>query len=228
MKRPRLTVLLFAGIRQRIGAPSLELDLPEPATVGALRRQIAAAHPAIGDAVAHCRIAVDHEFADDDAAIAPGQELALIPPVSGGAPIDQAGQRARLRETPLSLTEVVAVVEHRDAGGIATFTGNVREHSRGKVVRSLEYEAYPPMAVAKMDEIALAIEAEIPGSRVAVQHRVGRLEIGETAVVIAASAPHRDEAFRACRAMIERLKQDVPIWKKEIDSEGGEWIGQGP
>ncbi|PRQ09698.1 molybdenum cofactor biosynthesis protein [Enhygromyxa salina] len=224
----RVTVLVFAGLRQRIGAAQVEIELSEPATVGQLRDRIRATHPQVGAGVAHCRVAVDHEFVGDDEPILAGQEVALIPPVSGGAPIDQVGQRARLRDTALSLAEVIAAVEHRGAGGVATFTGNVREHSRGKVVQWLEYEAYPAMAVAKMDEIAVAVEAEIPGSRVALQHRVGRLEIGETAVVIAASAPHRDEAFRACREVIERLKQDVPIWKKEIDSAGGEWIGQGP
>lgn len=224
----RVKVLLFAGVRQKIGAPEIEVELGEPATVATLRRQIAQIHPQAGPALAHCRVALDQEFARDDDPISASQEIALIPPVSGGAPVDQSGERSRLRETALSLAEVVAAVEHRDAGGIATFTGNVREHSRGKVVRWLEYEAYPAMAVAKMDEIALAVEAQIEGSRVAVQHRVGRLGIGETAVVIAASAPHRDEAFRACREVIERLKQDVPIWKKEVDSAGDEWIGQGP
>jgi molybdopterin converting factor subunit 1 len=227
----RLRVLLFAGIRARLGVPHLEVDLPdqaEPPTVAQLRRWLADAHPELADAIGHCRVAIDHEFAREHDAIREHAELALIPPVSGGAPIEQIGQRSCLREAPLSLAEVVAAVEHRDAGGIATFTGNVREHSRGKLVRWLEYEAYAPMAVTKMDEIALAVEAELPGARVAVQHRIGRLEIGETAVVIAASAPHRDEAFRACRAVIERLKADVPIWKKEVDSEGQAWIGQGP
>jgi len=223
-----VTVLLFAGLRQRVGRAELELELPVPATVASLKRELAAAHPEAGEAIAACRVAVDHEFATDATAIAAGQELALIPPVSGGAPINHRGQRSCLRETPLALAEVVAEVEHRDAGGIATFTGNVRERSRGKIVRHLEYEAYPAMAVAKMDEIALAVEAEVAGAKVALAHRVGRLQIGETAVVIAASAPHRDEAFRACREVIERLKRDVPIWKKEVDSEGGEWIGQGP
>jgi molybdopterin synthase catalytic subunit len=224
----RLTVLLFAGLRQRLGAAQIEVEVPEPATVGDLRQQIRAAYPQVGDALEHCRVAVDHEFVSEAHSISVGQEVALIPPVSGGASVDHAGQRSRLRDSALSLAEVIAAVEHRGAGGITTFTGNVREHSRGKTVRWLEYEAYPAMAVAKMDEIALAVEAEIEGARVALQHRVGRLEIGEAAVVIAASAPHRDEAFRACRAVIERLKQDVPIWKKEIDSAGGEWIGQGP
>ncbi|MFO7563637.1 MAG: molybdopterin converting factor subunit 1 [Enhygromyxa sp.] len=228
----RLTVLLFAGVRARLGVPEVELELAEPLTVARLREGLAAAHPVIAASLPGCRIAVDHEFVDDEAIIRAGQEIALIPPVSGGhdgpAPIDHRGQRSRLSSSPLSLAEVVSAVEHRDAGGVTTFTGNVREHSRGKIVTWLEYEAYPAMAVASMDAIALAVEAELPGVKIALAHRVGRLQIGETAVVIAASAPHRDEAFRACREVIERLKRDVPIWKKEVDREGGEWIGQGP
>lgn len=227
----RVTVLLFAGVRQRIGRAQVELELQAAEggpTVAALKRALAEAHPEAGEAIAACRVAIDQEFALDSDVIGPDSELALIPPVSGGAPINQRGERSCLRETPLALAEVVAEVSHRNAGGITTFTGNIREHSRGKTVRYLEYEAYPAMAVAKMDEITLAVEAEIPGSKVALAHRVGRLQIGETAVVIAASAPHRDEAFRACREVIERLKRDVPIWKKEVDDEGGEWIGQGP
>ncbi|NVB42755.1 molybdopterin converting factor subunit 1 [Pseudenhygromyxa sp. WMMC2535] len=231
-----LTILLFAGLRQRAGTDALSLPLAGPGavTVAALRRQIAAAHPDLAADLNHCRVAVDQAFVDEDAEVRAGQEVALIPPVSGGhdgpqaKPVDLRGERSRLCDAPLALAEVIAAVEHRGAGGVATFTGNVREHSRGKRVRYLEYEAYAPMAVAKMDEIALGVEAEFPGARVAVAHRVGHLEIGESAVVIAASAAHRDEAFRACRAVIERLKQDVPIWKREVDSEGEAWIGQGP
>lgn len=228
----RLTVLLFAGVRARLGVPEVEVEIAEPVTVAGLRERLAAEHPRIAASLTGCRIAIDHEFAADDQIIHAGQEVALIPPVSGGhdgpAPVDHRGQRSRLSSSPLSLAEVVAAVEHRNAGGITTFTGNVREHSRGKIVTWLEYEAYPAMAVASMDAIALAVEAELPGVRVALAHRVGRLEIGETAVVIAASAAHRDEAFLACREVIERLKRDVPIWKKEVDRDGGEWIGQGP
>jgi molybdopterin synthase catalytic subunit len=229
-----LTVLLFAGVRARLGVDQIEIEIEGPITVAKLRERLAVTHPQIGPSLASCRIAVDHEFGGEGELIREGMEVALIPPVSGGHDgpasehVEQRGQRSRLTSSSLSLAELVAAVEHRNAGGIATFTGNVREHSRGKLVTRLEYEAYPAMAVASMDAIALAVEAEITGTKIALAHRVGRLEIGEAAVIIAASAPHRDEAFRACREVIERLKQDVPIWKKEFDSEGGEWIGQGP
>jgi len=111
---------------------------------------------------------------------------------------------------------------------VATFTGVVRSHSRGKRIVRLEYEAYRPMAERKLAEIAQRIAAEIPGTRLAIVHRLGALAVGEAAVVIAASAPHRAAAFDACRAAIERLKTDVPIWKKEIADDGEEWIGSGP
>jgi molybdopterin synthase catalytic subunit len=113
-------------------------------------------------------------------------------------------------------------------GGVVTFTGMVRRASHGKIVDHLEYEAYPPMATKTMGELVAEIEAEIAGVKLAVEHRVGRLEIGDVAVVIAAAAPHRAEAFAACRAMIDRLKDRVPIWKKEVGVDGEEWVGLGP
>lgn len=230
------TVLLFAGIKQRMGTDQLVVSLAPDATVAQLVAALCAQHPEIAGTLRAARVAVDQAFADPDTPIRPGAEIAVIPPVSGGhdgiptgdGPTEVSQGRARLTSAPLELAAVVAAVEHRGAGGLTTFIGNVREHSRGKTVRFLEYEAYPPMAVGVMHDIAAAIEAELPGTRVAIHHRVGHLEIGEAAVIIAASAPHRDEAFRACRAAIERLKQDVPIWKKEVDTNGEAWIGQGP
>ncbi len=229
-----LHVLLFAGLRQRAGRDRLEIPFPAGGDVAALLRAVGASCPAIADSLEHCRVAVDQQFAASGDPIPVGAEVALIPPVSGGhdgpptAVGTHDGSHSRLTDQPLELGPVVAGVEHRNAGGVATFTGNVRERSRGKTVRFLEYEAYAPMAVRVMDEIAAAIEAEISGARVRIHHRVGHLEIGDSAVMIAASAPHRAEAFDACRAAIERLKRDVPIWKREVDTQGDEWIGTGP
>jgi molybdopterin synthase catalytic subunit len=134
----------------------------------------------------------------------------------------------RLTTEPLRLDDVIAEVATDATGGVVTFTGTVRSESRGKRIVRLEYSAYEPMAEKKLDEIVRAIEAEIPGARVAVRHRLGTLVVGEAAVVIAAAAAHRAEAFAACREVIERLKKDVPIWKKEIADDGEEWIGLGP
>ncbi len=134
----------------------------------------------------------------------------------------------RVSDEALSLEEVVGAVSVEEHGGIVTFTGVVRAVSRGKRIVRLEYEAYRPMAERKMREIGEGVATEIPGVKVAIVHRVGTLAVGEAAVVIAASAPHRAQAFEACRLAIDRLKESVPIWKKEIAEDGEEWIGLGP
>lgn len=132
---------------------------------------------------------------------------------------------AEIRDTPLSVDEALARVRHPGAGGLAVFIGVVRDHSAGREVTRLEYSAYASMAVKEMERIAAEIEAEIEGVRVAAMHRTGSLEVGDAAVVCAASAPHRAEAFRACRELIDRIKSRVPIWKKEIGPGGIEWVG---
>jgi molybdopterin synthase catalytic subunit len=130
-----------------------------------------------------------------------------------------------LRDTPLSVDEVMAAVGHDSAGAIGVFVGTVRDYNDGRRVVLLEYEAYAPMAVAEMRRIVTELQAEIEGVRLAVLHRVGRLSIGDAAVVCAASAPHRGEAFRACRALIDRIKARVPIWKREHGPDGAYWVG---
>lgn len=222
---PAVTVLLFAGLREAAKAETVTVEVPDGSTAGDLLAAVEVQIPALAGRVGASRVAVDHAFANADDPIDGAKELALIPPVSGG---HDGPARILLSSAPLSLAAVVAAVEHPGAGGLTTFTGNVRLHSRGQTIERLEYEAYAPMATAVMTQIADGIEAEIDGTRVAIHHRIGVLGIGETAVVIAASAPHRAEAFDACRAAIERLKEDVPIWKKEVAESGATWIGQGP
>lgn len=223
-------VLLFASLRERAKTDLLTIDGAGLVTVGDLLKAVAATTPAIASMVEGCRVAVDQEFVDSGAELRAGVEIALIPPVSGGhdGPVVADPPPAALREDPLSLGTVVDLVAHAGAGGIATFTGNVRLQSRGLTIEHLDYEAYAPMALKVMLRIIDTIQADIEGSRVAIHHRIGRLVVGETAVVIAASAPHRAEAFAACRAAIEALKEDVPIWKKEVATDGESWIGRGP
>jgi molybdopterin synthase catalytic subunit len=216
-----LQVLYFAGARDAAGRPRETLAEP-PATVGALRRALAAAHPRLAPVLARCRIAVDQEFAPDDAPLRDGAEVAIVPPVSGGA-----GRLFAVVDRPLALAEVVDAVSGPGLGGVVTFTGAVRNETRGKRVTRLEYEAYGPMAERKLAEIGEAVARE-HGAEVAVVHRVGVLLPGEAAVVIACAAPHRTAAFRACEACIERLKKDVPIWKREVYDDGSEWVGMGP
>ena len=219
----RISVLYFAVFRERIGHDDDELELPPGATVADAIAALAARHPSIAQLRGRFRVAVDQDFADEARVLADGDELALIPPVAGGA-----DRHAVLAEHALSLDRCIAAVRDPGMGGIATFTGMVRLHSHGKAIDHLEYEAYAAMAVKVMTQLCDEIEREVAGARIAVEHRVGRLEIGEVAVVIAAAAPHRAEAFTACRAMIDRLKDRVPIWKKEVGTDGEEWVGLGP
>lgn len=220
----KIQVLYFAVFRERIGRDEEPLELPAGARVTDAIAALAARHAAIEALRGKFRVALNQDFAPDDRALADGDELALIPPVAGGA----GDRHAQLLAEPLSLDRCIAAVTGPGMGGIVTFTGLVRRHSRGLVVERLEYEAYGAMAVKELVRLCDEIEAELPGTRLAVEHRVGRLAIGDLAVAIAAAAAHRAEAFTACRAMIDRLKDRVPIWKREISEDGAEWVGLGP
>ncbi len=218
----QVTVLYFAVFRERLKRDEETLELADGSTVAEAIDALAARHPDIAKLRGRFRVAVNQDFADNDRVLADRDEVALIPPVAGGS------HHVVLSGDPLSLDRCIAAVSGPGMGGIVTFTGMVRLHSRGTTIDHLEYEAYAPMAVKVMTELCVEIEAEIAGVRLAVEHRVGSLAIGDIAVVIAAAAPHRAEAFTACRAMIDRLKDRVPIWKKEISVDGAEWVGLGP
>ncbi len=225
----KLRVLYFAVFREKLGREDDVLALPAGACVRDAIAALAARHDGIAKLRGKFRVAVNEDFADDDRELAEGDEIALIPPVAGGVDAPPHGSRhVQLLATPLSLDRCIAAVGGAGMGGIVTFTGMVRRHSRGVAVDHLEYEAYGTMAVREMTRLCDEIEAEITGTKLAVEHRMGRLEVGEIAVVIAAAAPHRAPAFTACRAMIDRLKDRVPIWKKEVGDDGAEWVGLGP
>lgn len=224
MAATRVTVRFFAAARERARVAEHRLELPGPATVEDVTKALVAAFPDLGPLMRHLRVAVDQEFADARDPVPDGAEVALIPPVAGGAP----GGLFRVVDEPLSLAPVVEAVSKVSQGGLVTFTGVVRDHSKGKRVTRLDYEAYAPMAEKKLAEIAGEAREKWPGTEVAVMHRVGTLAPGELAVVIAVSAPHRKEAFRACEYVIDRLKEDVPIWKKEFAEDGEVWVGLGP
>jgi molybdopterin converting factor subunit 1 len=222
----QIRVLYFAVFREQVGREDDVVALPDGAQVRDAILALAKRYPAIDRLRGRFRVAVNHDFSDEECVLANGDELALIPPVAGGA--DPPGRHVQLLATPLSLDRCIAAVGGAGMGGIVTFTGMVRRTSHDALIDHLEYEAYSAMAVREMTRLCDEIEAEIAGTRLAVEHRVGRLEVGEVAVVIAAAAPHRAEAFAACRAMIDRLKQRVPIWKKEVGDDGAEWVGLGP
>lgn len=211
-------VLFFGGLREALGTKESVEELPDGATLGRLRESLAARIAAMRALEGRLRIAVNQEFAEDGAVLKDGDEVALLPPVSGGM------GACSLSEQPLDESAVTARVAAPDCGGVVTFVGAVRDHSRGHDIRHLEYEAYPEMALREMERIADEAAERWPGSRVAIAHRVGHLEIGDLAVVVAAAAPHRGEAFSACRFAIDTLKERVPIWKKEVATDGAYWV----
>jgi molybdopterin synthase catalytic subunit/molybdopterin converting factor small subunit len=206
-----VTVRLFAGLRERAGWSRREIDAATVADVW----------PALGlgDEPGGLLYAVNKEYAERDRALAPGDEVALIPPVSGGAFF--------LSDEPLSLDRAVDEVRSDEAGAIATFTGTTRDRSRGRSVTHLDYEAYEGMAEKVMEAIADGLRARYELTAIAIHHRIGRVTIGETSVVIAVSAPHRQDALAACKDAIDELKERVPLWKKEVYEGGEEWIGRG-
>lgn len=214
-------VRLFASAREAAGVGSLLLELPPGATVGDAIAAVTREHPLVGE-IRQMIVAKDRDYVTPDTRLEDGSEVALIPPVSGGAV--GGADRVRLSGEPLSVDAALASVRGPDAGGVVLFLGTVRDSSRGTRVRHLEYEAYPEMAEAKMREIAARLEERHAPLRLALHHRTGDLAIGEIAVVVAAAAPHRDAAFLAARAAIDELKRVVPIWKKEYGDDGAVWI----
>ena len=207
-----MTVKLFAGLRERAGWSVRELDGVERLSDvwGALD---------LGEEPPGLLYAVNKAYAEQSRALADGDEVALIPPVSGGD--------FRLSDAPLDLASCVAAVESEEAGAIATFVGTTRIASRGRTVQHLEYEAYPEMAEQVMAEIAEELRGRHDLIGVAIHHRIGRVGIGEQSVVIAVSSAHRAAALAACAEAIDALKERVPLWKKEVYEGGAEWIGRG-
>ena len=205
---------LFAALREQAGARERALDLADGASVADVWPALG-----LGQEPTGLVYAVNRAYVERGTLLADGDEVALIPPVSGGA--------FRLSEAPLSLERASAEVASDDAGAVATFVGTTRARSRGREVIRLEYEAYEGMAEAEMERIAGELRERHDVIDVAIHHRVGPVEIGETSVVIAVSAPHRGAAFDACREAIDTLKRTVPLWKKELYVGGEEWIGQG-
>jgi MoaE-MoaD fusion protein len=207
-----IRVRLFAGLRERAGWSERDVD-------GVKRVGDVWAVLDLGPEPDGLLYAVNRAYAPPDLELADGDEVALIPPVSGGA--------FRISSEPLDPSAVAAEVADERAGGIATFLGTTRIESRGRTVRHLEYEAYVEMAEDVMAQIADELLRRYDLCAIAIHHRIGRVEIGETSVAIAVSAPHRQDALAACRDAIDTLKETVPLWKKEVYVGGEEWIGRG-
>jgi molybdopterin synthase catalytic subunit len=218
----RVRVLFFAGLREALGRKELDVDLDAPLSLGQLLEQLRREHPAVERYRDRLLVSLNEERRPLETQLADGDEVALLPPMSGGS------DRPWVQSAPLSLDALLAEVRGPGVGGIVTFIGTVRDHARGKTIDHLEYEAYVPMAEKEMRRIAEQAGERWPGVRVAMAHRIGSLAIGEAAVMIVAAAAHRGEAFEACRYVIDTLKRTVPIWKKEFASEGSVWIEENP
>ncbi|MCS6797038.1 MAG: molybdenum cofactor biosynthesis protein MoaE [Myxococcota bacterium] len=222
--RIRVHVRYHAAARELAGCSEESVDLDE-GTRAALRRAIGARHPALAPRMDRMRLARNGELVDDRAhedRLEPDDELDVLPPVAGGA---SGVLLAEVRETPPSVDEVLAAVAWPGAGALCLFVGVVRDEAGGKPVSRLDYEAHPTLAPLQLRRELDEVARRWPSVRLAAVHRVGSLSVGDLAVVIAVAAPHRAEAFDACREAIERIKQTVPIWKKEWGPDGSaHWV----
>ena len=215
-------VRLFARLREQAGTETATLELPAGSTVAEVYEALRRKYPALEADRNAVRAALNQEFKDWSTEVADGDEVAFIPPVSGGA--HGVGILFELTPDPLDARRMEAAVTHKGAGAICTFTGVVRDNSRGRSVTHLDYEAYAEMAIAQMRRIGDEIAERWPEARLAMAHRTGQLDIGEASVVVSVSCPHRAEAIAACKWGIDRLKESVPIWKKEHAADGTYWI----
>ncbi|HMK09817.1 MAG TPA: molybdopterin converting factor subunit 1 [Anaerolineales bacterium] len=223
----RIRVLYFASLRQRLGFPEETLDLPEPATVADLRARLAAAHPEIADGLQTAISSVNREFALPEQPLQPSDEVAMFPPVSGGAAA--APTHLRVTEEPLDFNALLASIVLPTTGAACVFSGLVRGESGETAPRQtdhLEYEAYAPMAEAKLRQVADEIRSRWPGvAGIALVQRVGVLEAGTPTIIVACSGAHRDSGvFEAARYGIDRIKEIVPVWKKEVGPGGEMWV----
>jgi molybdopterin synthase catalytic subunit len=226
----RVRVLCFGRLRELM-APETVAELSSSAAVADLWRFLRAQHPALAAYDGAIAIAVNQNFASSSTPLAEGDEVALLPPVSGGAPqpeLSLVSAHARLQRELIDTSELLDQIKEDEDGAVCLFDGIVRNHSRNRRTLYLEYEAYPAMALAGMETLAQEALEGFPIRDVRIAHRVGRLEIGESSVVIVVASAHRAAAFDACRWLIDSLKRTVPVWKKEFFEGGAIWADGEP
>lgn len=224
----KVSLLLFAGLRDAVGQRTLCMEFEDGATVSDLKRRLGVEYPRVEPMLKTVVCAIDDEYVPAEESLREGAEVALIPPVSGGA-VETSPGLFRLSHEVMDPQQLVGLVRRDEAGAIALFYGIVRNHSEGRDVERLEYEAHESMAVRKMREVAEETKRRFPEiSEIGVWHRVGTLEIGETSLLVAVSSPHRAQAFEACHWAVDRVKEVVPVWKKEHWAGGGAWVDGHP
>jgi molybdopterin synthase catalytic subunit len=222
----KVHVRLYAGLRDLIGQQQLELELAEGATVDELWTQLTRDYPVVTPFLSSLACAVDEEYVPSSHPLRDGDNVALIPPVSGGSAGDGPFE---VTSEPLDLERLANAVRKDASGAVVVFSGVARNQSEGRRVVALEYDAYPEMAERKLREVAAEVRARWPVTGIAIAHRTGRLAIGEASLLVAVSAAHRREAFEACHHAVDRIKQVVPVWKKEIWEDGdGAWVAGHP
>lgn len=212
-------VKLFAACREAVGSAETEFEVPEGTTVGEFQERFLKAYPKLQQLADSLVVGLNKEYVSPHAKIRRGDEIALLPPVSGGA-----GERCVVTEEDFSLDALLEEVRAPEAGGVVLFVGTVRSTSQGREVTHLEYEAYQEMAEQELGRLCGEARRRWELERLAIHHRVGRLEVGENIVAIAVSAPHRTHAFEACEWLMTQIKELVPIWKKEAWSTGEAWV----
>ena len=217
-----ITIRYFARYREITGRSNEPFALEDGATVVQAGQALVARYPDLAELLPRSIYAVNRQYVPAETPLREGDELVFIPPMAGGE--EHVAALIKITREPLDRDAIIAAVAHPEAGGIVTFEGVVRNHARGKRIRYLEYEAYPEMAEEQFARIAAEATQRWGPLRIAIWHRVGRLEIGEASVIIVVAAPHRAEAFEACRYAIDTLKTTVPIWKKEVAEDGEEWV----
>jgi MoaE-MoaD fusion protein len=221
----KVSLRLFAAARDAVGERNICVEMQDGATVSDLKERLAYDYPRLEPMMRTLVFAIDDEYVPFEEKLHDGAEVAVIPPVSGGSEGDAGEGLFRLTHDPLPADDLVDLVRRDESGAVSLFYGIVRNHSEGRAVNRLEYEAHESMALSKMREVAQETRQRFPGiSEVGVWHRVGTLEIGETSLLVAVSSPHRKEAFEACHWAVDRVKEVVPVWKKEHWAGGASWV----
>jgi molybdopterin synthase catalytic subunit len=226
----QVRVLFFGVLKDLAGKASDSISLPENATLGDVLSHYEEVIPRLTETASSLAMSVNQEYAGPATRLRPGDEVALLPPVSGGVDADAArrSQHAAIIRERIETVSIIEGIKRPEDGAAVVFEGIVRNHTRGRRTLYLDYEAYEEMALKQMEALAARALAEYKIRDVAIVHRLGRLEIGETSVLIAVASAHRAAAFEACRWLIDTLKRTVPIWKKEHFEDGAVWADGEP
>ena len=227
MKEIKITIKYFAVCKEKTNIESETLIIPENYNLKQLKELLCDKYPSLQPLISKIKLALNMEFENETAILLNNDEVALIPPVAGGEHNLNEENNYKIVNCKINNEEVLNKVKNNQSGAIVQFIGIVRDFNNNKQVIKLKYEDYTEMALIKMKQIGDEIKMKWPNTKIAITHRIGTLNVGETAVVIAVSSPHRAESFLACEYSIERIKEIVPIWKKEFYSDNSEWIGIG-